>query len=90
MRRLITAAFACAILSGCEEPKYPKYAVDREKRAQVFTSCLQNLPAGPLSTQYNDWDEVVDSCSEVARVSSLYCYENCPPEPAARRTGGAE
>jgi hypothetical protein len=50
---------------------------------------MADLPAGPNSTVYNDWDEVVDSCRDTAYTLSYVCVENCSLEPnvvAARKT----
>ena len=29
---------------------------------------MKNLPAGPVATKYNDWDEVISEC----RITSYY------------------
>lgn len=78
---LTTALIAAALaLTGCKEYVYPKWAPNQERRQEIFQACLKALPAGPVSTKYNDWSEVVDSCASTAYNQSLYCYENCPPE----------
>lgn len=79
MVRLSLAVVAMIGLAGCEEPVYPKYANDQAVRARLFKECLAALPAGPVVTKYNDWDEVVNSCDSSAYRQSVYCYENCPP-----------
>lgn len=86
---LIALAIAALALTGCESPKYPKYEPDQARRAELFQTCLKALPAGPISTQYNDWDEVVAQCSSSAYYQSLYCYENCPPPPAIKKEDAA-
>ena len=86
---LATLAIAALALSGCGELKYPKYAPDQKLRAELFQACLKALPAGPISTQYNDWDEVVAECSLSAYRQSLYCYENCPPPPDTKKEDSA-
>lgn len=35
---------------------------NRCDQAAIFQKCLQQLPAGPVTTMYNDWDEVVQQC----------------------------
>lgn len=39
-------------------------------RAERFDACMKALPAGPVSTHYNDWSEVVDSCESAANSQS--------------------
>lgn len=58
-------------LAGCDKPMpKPTSGYDQCQRASIFMDCLKNAPAGPHSTKYNDWDEVVDECSTVAaRIS---------------------
>lgn len=33
--------------------------------------CLRTAPAGPQSTKYNDWDEVVEACGSEAYYIAL-------------------
>lgn len=33
---------------------------------EIFNECMKNLPAGPVATKYNDWDEVVSECRHSA------------------------
>jgi len=37
---------------------------------EIFKECLESLPAGPISTHYNDWDEVVKECRKTAYSNS--------------------
>lgn len=74
-------SFSCFALTGCEETKYPKYAIDQEKRTPLFQACMEQIPQGPQSVKYNDWDEVVYACNSISESQSKYCYENCPPSP---------
>jgi len=39
---------------------------DRCLQRVIFKECMNSLPAGPVSTHYNDWDEVVGACEKVA------------------------
>lgn len=57
-----------ALLSGCDED--PQQA-DQCMRTKLFESCMRSLPAGPVSTQYNDWAEVINECGSVAYYQSL-------------------
>ncbi|MDW9528075.1 hypothetical protein RWE87_04935 [Sinorhizobium meliloti] len=79
MKRLLAAAVACLVLAGCEETKYPKYAVNQQERQRIFKECLASLPEGPRTTTYSDWDEVVSECDTIAFEQARYCYENCAP-----------
>lgn len=59
------------LLFGCKE-----WQVDQLKRHQYFKECMAALPAGPISTKYNDWDEVVEACDNIAYHQSQYWGEN--------------
>ena len=39
---------------------------DQCLRREIFNECIKNLPAGPTSTKYNDWDEVISECSSTS------------------------
>lgn len=57
------------VLAGCaqaDKPEAPKWATDQCQRREIFQQCLKLLPAGPVQSKYNDWDEVVEACSDVA------------------------
>lgn len=41
--------------------------VDMCLQRELFNECMKNLPAGPVATKYNDWDEVVKECRIGAR-----------------------
>lgn len=63
---------ALLALAGCargpaEDAKETKRGLLRH---EYFVECMKLLPAGPVQTQYNDWDEVVDSCSNQAYYQS--------------------
>lgn len=55
----------------------PRYEVNTEVYQQAFHACLERLPAGPSSTTYNDWDEVLDGCAKHARFVATVCVKNC-------------
>ena len=57
------------LLAGCNQFTEP--TVDQCLRREIFTSCMASLPAGPAATKYNDWDEVVSSCENVAYYQAL-------------------
>jgi hypothetical protein len=78
--------FACLlVIAGCgPNPEYPR--PDQCLRAKLFQSCMAALPAGPVATKYNDWDEVVESCESAAYYQALrqrsqiadQCYSGSP------------
>ena len=39
---------------------------DQCLQREIFKECLTVVPAGPLATKYNDWDEVVIECRRSA------------------------
>lgn len=78
--------FLCSLLlAGCG-PGDPFEAskIDQCMRAKLFQSCMASLPKGPDETVYNDWDEVVGKCSNVARQQSIRLQSNVKPECRAQ------
>lgn len=73
MRMLMLALVL--VLAGCE---HPRYELDQELRLTIFKECMSALPAGPISTKYNDWDEVVYECRQTATYMAQRCIEYCP------------
>jgi hypothetical protein len=61
------AVLSLVFLSGCAETT----AADQCLRRDIFFQCLQSLPAGPVETKYNDWDEVVSQCGTEAAFQSI-------------------
>ena len=55
-------------LGGC---KNQNMGPDQTMRQKLFLQCLQNVPNGPQSTRYNDWDEVITACDDVAYYQSI-------------------
>ena len=70
--RIIPGLLALLLLAGCDgasiEPKQ-----DGALRIALTERCMKNLPAGPVSTQYNDWDEVVSQCDDNAYYETNSC-----------------
>lgn len=66
------------VLSACGDITNPKWQTDQLMRQKLFKECMALLPAGPQSTKYNDWDEVVDQCDDIARWQSRFCVKYCP------------
>lgn len=74
---LLMAIFA--ICTACTIGPERQYYVDQTKRAELFQMCLKAVPAGPQSTHYNDWSEVVANCDGFAYRTSLKCVgKDCP------------
>lgn len=73
MKLLIVAALAL-LVSGCNVPSY-KY--NETVRREAFKECMSSLPAGPNSTVYNDWAEVVNECRQFANDVAYTCVRNC-------------
>ncbi len=67
MKALILAAVTSA-LAGCAQSSDTRDTRPYDPMArsiyrdQLFNDCMKALPAGPQSTRYNDWAEVVDEC----------------------------
>lgn len=69
--KFATIVGAVSLLTACNPtPGSPasdfQWMSDQTMRADLFQKCLAALPAGPVSTEYNDWSEVVDSCESSA------------------------
>ncbi len=56
------------VLAGCEPVQTS--VLDQCLRQQLFERCMASLPAGPESTRYNDWDDVVSECEDQAMYAS--------------------
>ena len=69
--RYATAMLMLSVLVGCHELKHPTPPLDPELRQEIFFRCLEALPAGPVETQYSDWDEVVNECAQQAYYMSI-------------------
>lgn len=76
MKTVIFLMLTLLLISGCKN-QYPVVVTDQVMRRQIFKECMAALPAGPSSTKYNDWDEVVKSCDVVAAAQSRMCTANC-------------
>ena len=66
-----------ALASGCSGDKQ---SVDQCKREEIFRQCLAALPAGPQTTVYNDWAEVVGACGSQAYYQSKRKVSNIKKE----------
>lgn len=57
-------------LAACKDPAVPT-EVDQCLRAELFKQCMNSLPAGPASTKYNDWSEVVSECQHFSYYTAI-------------------
>lgn len=73
---------SCILLVGCGPPYHPNSepTTDVCLQKQYFDDCLKQLPEGPKATHYNDWSEIVSSCTESARLLSYRQSEFVTPE----------
>jgi len=83
--RFTKLLLACGVIlmAGCtydDPPEKRQWAIDQCVRAELFKQCMTLLPAGPQSTKYNDWDDVVESCNDVSRVQAARRIEFVKPE----------
>lgn len=62
---IATTLTACNPYPGTAASEF-QWVTDPVIRAERFDACMKALPAGPVSTHYNDWSEVVDSCETAA------------------------
>ena len=70
----MAALAAVLLLTACaSEPADPHEAARGLLRAKLSQRCMESLPAGPQSTHYNDWSEVVDSCTQNAWYQANGC-----------------
>ncbi len=58
------------LLTGCAD-KPTDLGIDQCLRNKIFYECLERIPKGPENVHYNDWSEVIDTCSSAAYYQSL-------------------
>lgn len=73
-----TLILAAILLVGCQSNELS--VVDQCMRREIFQQCMKALPAGPQTTKYNDWGEVVSQCESVAYYQSLRKRKFIKPE----------
>ena len=56
-------------LAACTPER--EWGPDQCLRQELFKQCLAALPTGPVSTHYNDWDEIVSKCETSSYYQSL-------------------
>ena len=83
MKKLLLV-FAVVTLTACGDKEVSimknRYIPDQCLRAVIFEKCMRVLPAGPVATQYNDWDEVVSECGRQSYYQSIRNREFVKPE----------
>jgi hypothetical protein len=76
------ALVAALALTACVNEE-DRQMVDQCLRRQYFMQCLKVVPPGPEKTVYNDWDEVVGKCEDVAYYQAVrkskFVKEECRP-----------
>lgn len=70
MNKIIVLTF---LLVGCggEVVTNTTPVVDVCLQKIYFDDCMKLLPAGPTTTNYNDWSEVISECTNSARLLSF-------------------
>jgi hypothetical protein len=82
---------ALLLLAGCEQPEtynaYWDHPQDSEVNLWAMERCLASA-SGPMSTQYNDWDEAIEACQGFADDVARYCPKSDMAKclPQYRRT----
>ncbi len=80
MSALLLSALSLSACSAESPSLVSTTTVDQCLRTELFKACMSALPAGPVSTQYSDWDEVVDSCGSQAYYQALRQTATIKPE----------
>lgn len=76
---VIIGPMAYGIYLNVQRDKVTEFDVCAFER--TFDNCMKLLPAGPQSTHYNDWDEVVQECRFTAyRMAEYRPADLVPPE----------
>lgn len=75
----LLGAWVILATQGCDPDDLDSHhAYDRCVEREAFAECMSLLPAGPVSTHYSDWNEVVESCSERASWTAWRLKRNIP------------
>lgn len=82
MKKLLIIVGILSLTACSEEVPIMKnrHIADQCLRAVLFDKCMRTLPAGPLASKYNDWDEVVSECGRQAFYQSIRNREHVKPE----------
>jgi hypothetical protein len=79
MKKLFILIVLSIFLYPCEKALASR-CIDQCLRSNLFEKCLKIIPQGPKTTKYNDWDEVVDSCSSQSYYSAIRECDFVKPE----------
>ncbi len=79
MSKIALMLCSVTLLAACE-PSPEHSTPDQCLRAQLFQQCLKALPAGPQSTKYNDWNEVILACDSASFYQSYRARKLIAPE----------
>lgn len=81
-KHLVFAMMACAALAGCDLDKVApdRPMIDQCLREELFEKCMDKLPAGPTTVNYNDWSKVVGQCRDQAQYTSVRKASLIKPE----------
>lgn len=81
MKKLILLLPLLLIACGKDDKPFIDERVPNQcLRREIFNECMKILPAGPLATKYNDWDEVVAECGSQAYYMSQRIKSTISPE----------
>lgn len=78
--KFLTTAFLLLVLCGCDIGDVSQE--DQCLRREIFTQCLNQVPLGPSSALYNDWDKVIGQCESAAYYQSRRKKSMIKPECA--------
>lgn len=70
MKKLILLMPLLLVACKDDKPFIDERVANQCLRRELFNECMKMLPAGPLATKYNDWDEVVAECGSQAYYMS--------------------
>lgn len=76
--KMLVSLLVVVLLAGCSAGPNSQ-VVDQCIRQQLFQQCMSELPAGPVVTHYNDWDDVVNACNTTAYNMSLRLNSQVQP-----------
>ena len=75
--------FLSVLLVGCGGGGVPSSTTpikDACLQKIYFDDCMEALPAGPTSTKYNDWSEVIAECTDTAKILAYRQTKNVKEE----------
>ena len=61
---------------ACDQ-SMPVHRTDYKAAEDLFLKRLETLPAGPVETKYNDWDEIIYECRQTSLILANKCVKNC-------------